>query len=488
MRVAPVGAYFADDPDAVVDHARRSAVVTPRTPRRSPGRSPSRSPPPWRGGCMARKPPPDCGDFLDLVLPHVPENLVAEGIRRACDLDPGVSIDRAVAVLGNGTGVSAQDTVPFALWCAGHRLGNYEDALWRTVGGLGDRDTTCASSVGLCRCLPDGCDPRRMARCQGVAPWLVSGGPASAEPAPTPRHPVPWARGIAWPSRGFTAGRAVGSPGNRDEVDGRLSSCRGQPSRPAKLSSSQDRSRDLVCAPPAALLYLSPLPHGQGRSGRPRRVAPARRPRVSASAAGDGRGTRHPGPSPGHPGSWTARRTGSGGFRPDRSAGNRAGTKSPCCARPRGRRSPLSSPVGATQTPWNSASRYQPGCSERVQPYWTPPPWRETWSFTRANGFPDATPRAGRTGTRSGSRLGSICRQNSRTRRRSRPASCSDGSSRPSFGLGRSLNPIGERIHPRSMDIYLPHRDDRRQVGRRSGRLPPRTFKREVRRPHLRLG
>jgi ADP-ribosylglycohydrolase len=149
MRVAPVGAYFADDPDAVVEHARRSAVVTHAHPEAVAGAiavavATARA---WR--LHGPDDPPDCGEFLDLILPHVPESLVAEGIRRARDLDPDASIDQAVAVLGNGAGVSAQDTVPFALWCAGHRLGDYEEALWLTVGGLGDRDTTCAIVGGI---------------------------------------------------------------------------------------------------------------------------------------------------------------------------------------------------------------------------------------------------------------------------------------------------------------------------------------------------
>lgn len=58
----------------------------------------------------------------------------------------------AVAVLGNGTGLSAQDTVPFALWCAAQHLDDYEAALWLTVSGLGDRDTTCAIVGGIVAC------------------------------------------------------------------------------------------------------------------------------------------------------------------------------------------------------------------------------------------------------------------------------------------------------------------------------------------------
>jgi ADP-ribosylglycohydrolase len=45
--------------------------------------------------------------------------------------------------------VTAPDTVPFALWCAARHLGSYEDALWATVSGLGDRDTTCAIVGGI---------------------------------------------------------------------------------------------------------------------------------------------------------------------------------------------------------------------------------------------------------------------------------------------------------------------------------------------------
>lgn len=45
--------------------------------------------------------------------------------------------------------MTAPDTVPFALWCASHYLGNYEKALWATVSGVGDRDTTCAIVGGI---------------------------------------------------------------------------------------------------------------------------------------------------------------------------------------------------------------------------------------------------------------------------------------------------------------------------------------------------
>jgi ADP-ribosylglycohydrolase len=35
------------------------------------------------------------------------------------------------------------------LWCASQRFANFEEALWLTVSGLGDRDTTCAIVGGI---------------------------------------------------------------------------------------------------------------------------------------------------------------------------------------------------------------------------------------------------------------------------------------------------------------------------------------------------
>ena len=84
-----------------------------------------------------------------MVLPHVPDSVVREKIRHARALSPSASVTLAISALGNGSQISAQDTVPFVLWCAGQHLDSYEDALWLTVSGLGDRDTTCAMVGGI---------------------------------------------------------------------------------------------------------------------------------------------------------------------------------------------------------------------------------------------------------------------------------------------------------------------------------------------------
>ena len=93
--------------------------------------------------------PPKTRDFLDLLLPDVPDSQVAAGIRRAQRLREDAPLQAVVDSLGNGSEVSAQDTVPFVLWSAARHLDDYEEALWQTVSGLGDMDTTCAMVGGI---------------------------------------------------------------------------------------------------------------------------------------------------------------------------------------------------------------------------------------------------------------------------------------------------------------------------------------------------
>lgn len=149
MRVAPVGAFFADDINAVIEQAARSSVITHTHDEAIAGAIAVAVA--VAQACLLRSSADvsSRSEFLDLVLPHVPESEVRSKIRQARDMSANASVQFAVSVLGNGVKVSAQDTVPFALWCAAEQLSNYEEALWLTVSGLGDRDTTCAIVGGI---------------------------------------------------------------------------------------------------------------------------------------------------------------------------------------------------------------------------------------------------------------------------------------------------------------------------------------------------
>jgi ADP-ribosylglycohydrolase len=147
MRVAPVGGYFADDIDMVLSQAKASAEVTHSHPEAIAGAIAVAVAAAFASRLQNSL--PSKAEFLNLLLPYVPESEVSSKIRLARDLSPNITVDSAASILGNGSFVSAQDTVPFALWCAAQHLNNYEEALWLTVSGLGDRDTTCAIVGGI---------------------------------------------------------------------------------------------------------------------------------------------------------------------------------------------------------------------------------------------------------------------------------------------------------------------------------------------------
>ena len=149
MRVAPLGAYFADDPEKIAQQASLSSIPTHCHPEAVAGAIAVALAAGFAWRMKDSAEPPDSQKFLDRVHQHVPDSHVRKGIRNAIELSPQASVQSAVARLGNGSAVTAPDTVPFALWCAGRHLGSYEAALWTTVSGSGDRDTTCAIVGGI---------------------------------------------------------------------------------------------------------------------------------------------------------------------------------------------------------------------------------------------------------------------------------------------------------------------------------------------------
>ncbi len=149
MRVAPLGAYFATNLRRVVSQARISASVTHTHPEGIAGTIAVAIAAALAWQYNVRKQRPTSAEFIEAVLPFVPASTVRNNLILARAIPPGTSTPTVAALLGSGYQVSAQDTVPFVLWCAGQFLENYEEALWQTSTGLGDVDTTCAMVGGI---------------------------------------------------------------------------------------------------------------------------------------------------------------------------------------------------------------------------------------------------------------------------------------------------------------------------------------------------
>jgi len=144
MRAAPIGGYFFDDFFEAADAACQSASVTHAHPEGQAGAIAVAVAAAWvaQGGALP-------SEMFAAVLDHTPDGATRAGIERAANLPLSYDVLTAVSALGNGTQVISEDTVPFSLWCAARHLGNYEEAIWTTVSGLGDRDTTCAIVGGI---------------------------------------------------------------------------------------------------------------------------------------------------------------------------------------------------------------------------------------------------------------------------------------------------------------------------------------------------
>lgn len=146
MRVAPLGAYFADDMAALVDNARLSSEITHAHPEGIAGAIAVAV---AAGVASNLQEKPGHADFIEMILPHIPESDVKTGVTQARDLPDGTIAKQAADALGNGGRVTAQDTVPYAIWCASQWLDDYPEAMWQTMSVGGDVDTTCAMVGGI---------------------------------------------------------------------------------------------------------------------------------------------------------------------------------------------------------------------------------------------------------------------------------------------------------------------------------------------------
>ncbi|MFF5964252.1 ADP-ribosylglycohydrolase family protein [Streptomyces collinus] len=170
MRIAPLGAWYADDPEQATHQAEISAYTTHQHREGVVGAMAVAA-----AAAFAAAPdgPPGAEALLDGVIDLVPKSAVGAGLRRARDMldygDPGT----VAAVLGCGRRTTAHDTVPFALWSAARSLGDYEQAFWTTAQVGGDVDTTCAIVGGVIAAGKAGTPPTEwVERTEPLPDWV----------------------------------------------------------------------------------------------------------------------------------------------------------------------------------------------------------------------------------------------------------------------------------------------------------------------------
>ncbi|MFI9582808.1 ADP-ribosylglycohydrolase family protein [Streptomyces sp. NPDC052236] len=146
MRIAPLGAWYADDPEQATHQAEISSYTTHQHREAVVGAMAVAA-----AAAFAADPAgsPAPADLLDGVIALVPRSAVGAGLRRARDMLDYKDAGTVAAVLGSGRRTSAHDTVPFALWSAARSLGDFERAFWTTAQVGGDVDTTCAIACGV---------------------------------------------------------------------------------------------------------------------------------------------------------------------------------------------------------------------------------------------------------------------------------------------------------------------------------------------------
>jgi ADP-ribosylglycohydrolase len=149
MRVAPLGAYFADDLGRCAEEARASSLVTHTHPEGVAGAI---------AVAVAAAVAWQLGDapnaervprLFDEVLRLTPESEVRRKLLLASTTPTDVPADNVASALGCGLLVTGPDTVPFCIWMAAHHLDRFVEALGKTISVGGDCDTNAAIVGGI---------------------------------------------------------------------------------------------------------------------------------------------------------------------------------------------------------------------------------------------------------------------------------------------------------------------------------------------------
>ena len=148
MRVAPLGAYLADDPSAIPAAARCSARVTHFHPEGIAGAIAVAIATGVAVALRGQAVESAVEGIFEAVLSATPGGEVRRRLEIAAG-SPRSEPGEIARQLGNGTEISAQDTVPFCIWNACRCLSDYREAVLSTVEVGGDCDTNAAIVGGI---------------------------------------------------------------------------------------------------------------------------------------------------------------------------------------------------------------------------------------------------------------------------------------------------------------------------------------------------
>lgn len=149
MRVAPLGAYFADDLEQTAREARLSSLVTHTHPEGVAGTIAVAVAAAAAFHLRDLAPEIRAARIFATVLGHTPESEVRHILSLASRMEPAMTTLDAARALGNGSLITAPDTVPFAIWCAIRFLDDFVEAISQTISAGGDCDTNAAIVGGI---------------------------------------------------------------------------------------------------------------------------------------------------------------------------------------------------------------------------------------------------------------------------------------------------------------------------------------------------
>lgn len=149
MRATVIGAYFYDDLKMLKENAERSCEVTHANREAMEGTKAIALAAAFAVREKMGMEILDQQDFIRNIQNELSDSDLKSKLNKCLYLDGNPSMELLVKTLGNGIGMTAQDTVPLVIWMLSRYRSNFEDCLWNTVSALGDRDTTCAMSGGV---------------------------------------------------------------------------------------------------------------------------------------------------------------------------------------------------------------------------------------------------------------------------------------------------------------------------------------------------